>query len=111
MFSFQQHADISIVKLQGELGLKEATYLKQILIPFLAYRSKRLILDFQAVEHIHYLGAGVLLKQIQVLKKRQAQLELVRMSPYNQQIFNLVGGPLSEALNTTAPLSLQRTLH
>lgn len=91
MLNLHTYEDISVIELHGELGPSEVERVTQTLFSLMRKHRNKMVLNFEDVEHVHYLSIQTLVETLVKLKGLQGDLKFAGMSDYTKTIFRFVG--------------------
>ncbi len=91
MLNLQNYEDVAVIHLEGELGPSEMDQVGKTLFSLLHKRQTKMVLNFQAVDHVHYPSIHPLLDAILKLKRFQGDLKFAGMNDYTKRIFRFMG--------------------
>ncbi len=91
MLNLHHYEDVAVIDLQGELGLSEIERVTRTLFSLIRNRQNKLVLNFEGVEHVHYLSVRPLVDAMARLKHYKGDLKFAGMSDYTKMIFRFMG--------------------
>ncbi len=91
MLNLNTYEDIAVIHLSGELGMPEIERVKETVFSLIRKRHYKLVLDFEAVDHVHYLSVQPLVEVLARMKSFRSELKFAGMSDYTRTIFKFGG--------------------
>ncbi len=83
--------DISVLHLFGEISFLELDHIERVIDSLQKSHNKKIILDFAAVDHIHYRVIKNLVDQAKTLRFENGDLKIVGANEETRQIFKFTG--------------------
>lgn len=83
--------DVSVIDIVGDIDLREMVRIKDVIGSLIERDQIKVVLNLRSVDHINYLGIGVLLERLKILRNLNGDLKLSGMSPYLKRVFKIVG--------------------
>ena len=103
----KKQGQVAIFQISGRLDSNTSTEFEEAVFNTIQDGSKKMIIDFQALEYISSAGLRVILKATKNLKRADGKLILCAMQDYVREIFEISGfdtllpitSTLDEAIN------------
>lgn len=87
----RQHGDISIFSLSGRLDSNTSPDFEKRLSEVIRQGTRRLVVDFGALDYISSAGLRVILKTTKDIKRAEGLLVLCAMKDYVREVFEIAG--------------------
>ncbi len=91
----------TVVEMAGSVAAIDLSKLHGHLVELLRARRKRIVLDFQAVEHVSYRDASHLVREFELVRSYNGNMKVAGLSPYIRNILVFAG--LSDFLDANIP--------
>ena len=91
----------AVVEMAGEMSAPDLSNLHSHLLKLLSARTKRIVLDFWAVEHVSYQDASSLAREFELVRSHNGDMKVAGLSPYVRNILVFAG--LSDFLDANMP--------
>ena len=82
---------VAVVEMAGSLAAVDLSSLHGHLIDLLSARRKRIVLDFQDVEHVSYRDASHLAREFELVRSHNGNMKVAGLSPYVRNILVFAG--------------------
>ena len=92
---------VAVVEMAGNMAAVDLSRLHSHLIDLLSARRKRIVLDFQDVEHVSYQDASHLAREFELVRSHNGNMRVAGLSPYVRNILVFAG--LSDFLDANMP--------
>ncbi len=97
----------AVLAMAGSMSARDFGELHHQLVGLLQARRKRIVLDFEGVEHVSYKHASSLAREFDLVRSHNGDLRVAGVSPYVRDILLFAG--LSDVLEQRARGSLSST--
>ena len=91
----------TVVEMAGSVAAIDLSKLHGHLVELLRARRKRIVLDFQAVEHVSYRDVSHLAREFELVRSHNGNMKVAGLSPYIRNILVFAG--LSDFLDANIP--------
>ena len=82
---------VAVVEMAGSMAAIDLSRLHSHLIDLLSARRKRIVLDFQAVDHVSYQDASHLAREFELVRSHNGNMKVAGLSPYVRNILVFAG--------------------
>jgi anti-sigma B factor antagonist len=104
----RQHGDISIFSLSGRLDSNTSPDFEKRLSEVIRQGTRRLVVDFGALDYISSAGLRVILKTTKDIKRAEGLLVLCAMKDYVREVFEIAGFDSFLPISTSLEDALQQ---
>ena len=104
----RQQGDISIFSLSGRLDSNTSPDFEKLLAEVIRQGTRRLVVDFGALDYISSAGLRVILKAAKDTKRAEGLLVLCAMKDYVREVFEIAGFDAFLPISTSLEDALQQ---
>jgi len=83
--------DVAVLNLSGEVNHSEMSEINKVIGELMRSSKRKVILNFQKVDHVNYKTLQHLLEQAVHLRSLSGDLKCASLNHYNQKIFRFTG--------------------
>jgi anti-sigma B factor antagonist len=81
----------AVLSVAGSIGGRDFSEIHHRLVDLLQRRRKRIVLDFEGVEHVSYRDASQLARDFELVRSHDGDLRVAGLSPYVRAILTFAG--------------------